>query len=1447
MKNIHTKLNRTIISGLLVAAMVGLASTVPVKAEDTDIYFSNPNAVTSTVHPNIMLILDTSGSMNTIVSGTGKTRLNNMKDALITILDNTSNVNMGLMRFSGTNAGPVLYPVANLNAMASDIEGTTVATVQSSISQGSDDAEQNTATGTVTTTSTSLDLINDGAADQVVGLRFQNVNIPRGATVTSAVIKFTAQSTAPVGATDLVIRGELSPDAATFTTAASNISTRAPTAASVAWASVPLWTTVGITDLTPDLKNIVNEITGSGTTWCGGNSMVFTITGTTLSRRIADSYEGNPNGAPVLIVSYDPTTIPVGSGCTRTTLQAQVVASNDDAEQRVSNGNMSRTSSTLQLIRSSGNDQTVGVRFQNLAIPQGATISSASIEFTIKTQDATATSLTVYGQNTNSASQFGSSNYDISGRTKTTASVSWPSLPNPAVNSKLTTPEIKTVVQEIVNRAGWASGNNMAFILTGSGTRNAFSYDDTPTKAAVLRVTYQTNATAASANNILVRERLKNIVSEMLASGATPIVDSLYEAGLYFRGQNVHYGLKRGDQSGTDARYTRISIPASYTGASGVYRAEGCTSTDLNVTACETEEIQGTPAYISPFTAGCQTNHIVLLTDGDPTVNNSVALIETMIGKTCAATTPSYAKCSKEVAAYYYGTDLSGLADKQNIVVHTVGFNNDGDFAYLQSLATAGGGTSHTASTASELTTVFEDIINTALKLPTSFVSPSLSVNAFNKLFNSDDVYFSLFTPDTTVAWAGNIKKFKLCTDPVGPPTCTYGEIIDSNKVPAISGSTSKIISTAQSYWSSTADGPEVKIGGAGENIPVYTSRHVYTYTGASDLPTPSVDLSVAGGVHEVNITNVTPTMLGNAAMTATTQQNIIDWMLGKNVQPETIPTGTIVASGNRWAFADALHSRPVTVTYGYSASNVPITKILVGTNDGALRMTNSDNGIEQWAVYIPDFLAAQDTLRDNANGTHAGGLDGSPTVWTIDNNRNGKIEPASPQYDKVYLYIGERRGGRNIYAFDLTPAGTLTDPALTTDVAPKYLWRIRGGIGDFSALGQTWSKPVLAKIRVKGATAGDSVLKDVLIFGGGFDPAQDDVMPSGADTLGNAIYIVDPLTGSLVWSAGNTGSGAAKELAAMNYSIPADISAVDTDGDGAVDRLYAADTRGQIFRIDLGSQINPAGADATAKNGGSSGYVFADVGCTGGIRSNHCSITAKYERRKFFYAPDVAQVRDPTFSSTPDYALVSIESGDREDPLDKITGALSVDPVHNRIYAFRDVNTHTGAPASVPAALADSNLYDATGNALQDTAGAGYAAALSAIQAAKGWYIDLKTSTSPYWFGEKGLAKTTVFGGILYATTYSPVTTAVSACDTAAEGTGYLYAMNYLNGTAISDLDNNGSIERSISVGGGIPSEIVIVIREGGVTALVGTSGGAKTPKVDSTLPRYPTFWYDR
>jgi len=98
-----------------------------------------------------------------------------------------------------------------------------------------------------------------------------------------------------------------------------------------------------------------------------------------------------------------------------------------------------------------------------------------------------------------------------------------------------------------------------------------------------------------------------------------------------------------------------------------------------------------------------------------------------------------------------------------------------------------------------------------------------------------------------------------------------------------------------------------------------------------------------------------------------------------------------------------------------------------------------------------------------------------------------------------------------------------------------------------------------------------------------------------------------------------------------------------------------------------------------------------------------------------------------------------------------------------------------------------------------------------------------------------------------------------LGTCPPPAEGTARLYALNYLSGAGVTDLNGDGTIDRYVSIGGGIPSEVVVVIREGGVSGLIGTSGGASAGTsdtaalgnpylfyMDGKLRRYSTFWHD-
>jgi len=91
---------------------------------------------------------------------------------------------------------------------------------------------------------------------------------------------------------------------------------------------------------------------------------------------------------------------------------------------------------------------------------------------------------------------------------------------------------------------------------------------------------------------------------------------------------------------------------------------------------------------------------------------------------------------------------------------------------------------------------------------------------------------------------------------------------------------------------------------------------------------------------------------------------------------------------------------------------------------------------------------------------------------------------------DHVYLYVSMRRGGKNIYALDVTSRSQ-----------PELLWFIKGGKDDYQELGDSWSTVNVEKIK-DGSTE-----KTVLIFGGGYDHAQDNVSIRTKDnqTIGRA------------------------------------------------------------------------------------------------------------------------------------------------------------------------------------------------------------------------------------------------------------------------------------------------------------------------------------------------------
>jgi hypothetical protein len=167
-----------------------------------------------------------------------------------------------------------------------------------------------------------------------------------------------------------------------------------------------------------------------------------------------------------------------------------VSTSSDDAEDRAGGGGVVLNSSDLELGTGEGNEA-LGLRFQALAIPQGATIVDAWIEFTVDETDAGPTSVVLRCQAVDDAPTFTTAANNVIGRATTAASVDWNTIPAwNTVGSVQSTPNLATIVQEVVSRPGWSQGNDLVVIATGTGTRVAESFDGSAAQAPRLRVIF---------------------------------------------------------------------------------------------------------------------------------------------------------------------------------------------------------------------------------------------------------------------------------------------------------------------------------------------------------------------------------------------------------------------------------------------------------------------------------------------------------------------------------------------------------------------------------------------------------------------------------------------------------------------------------------------------------------------------------------------------------------------------------------------------------------------------------------------------------------------------------------------------------------------------------------------------------------------------------------------
>jgi len=172
-----------------------------------------------------------------------------------------------------------------------------------------------------------------------------------------------------------------------------------------------------------------------------------------------------------------------------------VQGGSDDAEEKINSGAMDIASSDLELVQESS-EQLIGLRFSGIQLPKGATINSAYIQFTVDETDDVLTNLIFEGELTADAQPYSPNAFDISSRSRTTASVNWDSVPawtqTNVAGPDQRTPDLSSILNELISQDGWEAGNALAFVISGSGKRTAISQNKGDESPAQLVISYDT-------------------------------------------------------------------------------------------------------------------------------------------------------------------------------------------------------------------------------------------------------------------------------------------------------------------------------------------------------------------------------------------------------------------------------------------------------------------------------------------------------------------------------------------------------------------------------------------------------------------------------------------------------------------------------------------------------------------------------------------------------------------------------------------------------------------------------------------------------------------------------------------------------------------------------------------------------------------------------------------
>lgn len=550
--------------------------------------------------------------------------------------------------------------------------------------------------------------------------------------------------------------------------------------------------------------------------------------------------------------------------------------------------------------------------------------------------------------------------------------------------------------------------------------------------------------------------------------------------------------------------------------------------------------------------------------------------------------------------------------------------------------------------------------------------------------------------------------------------------------------------------WEASANTPNALSGAGGLNGRTADSRTIYT-AGLSGSNYVRYDYTTANA----------PTFAGSGFMnfSSASASNLVNYVRGADVSGYRTRSSKL---------GDMVYSQPVIVgppqgiytdhNYaGFKASQAGRkSMIYVGGNDGMMHAFDAQTGNEDWA-FIPNSLLPNLKYLRNTPYNHQSFVDGAATI--VDANIYYKTSATATSLTttkdwRSVMVCGLRGGGQSYFAMDVT------DPA-----NPAPLWELNAS--GSNCLGYTFGAPLIVKLRTGPGTE-DYVWAAVLANG-----------YQSSSPLGSAsLLIVDLATGSILKEIivdSNTNLGAYVN----GLSSP---SAVDLDGDGYVNYIYAGDLRGHLWKFDVSGNGSATWDVSYRKNGAPQTPIalFRATDPIGGMQP----ITV---------APEI-MLRG-------DHEIVFFGTGKYFEDSDK------TNTQRQGFYGIFDFNVVDNNPSSTAisneAMLTRSDLVAQTLTEVTVTvSGTNYKyryASDNPITTQKGWYVDLP-ATYP---GERIITDPVAKSGKIIFTTFIP-----SSAPCAYGGSSWLMELNPdTGGTVVKpvfDVNMDGSVTASDTVTAG-------------------------------------------